>query len=326
MNRSAQAILDLDKRGVAASSVVEPARVIIAGRAIKRASIQEEEWLEAAQLRDPFALLERLKAGPRKPDVFSFAQRIPDTQAKHRLPFEMENVAAVPITSYTEWWEKRVPQETRKNVRRSGRRGVTTMQVSLDDALVRGIKDIYDETPIRQGRRFWHYGKELETVRRENATYLERCDFIGAYFEGALIGFIKIVYIDQVARIMQIVSMQAHEDKRPTNALLAKAVELCEGRGMSYFVYGQYVYGNKTRSPMTEFKRRNGFERIDFPRYYVPLTLAGRAYVSLRLYRGLAGLLPEAVVEAGIMWRARLYNAWMERRNPTAPMEGGATH
>jgi hypothetical protein len=293
----------------------EPARVVVSGKLFRTAAFQDEEWREAVEIGDPLVALSEMRRAGRKADVFSFTQRIPDVQIRHRFPYEMRNAAVVPITSYIDWWENRVPQETRKNVRRAGRRGVTTAKVEFGDELVRGIKAIYDETPIRQGRQFWHYRKDGKVVKRENATYLDRCDFIGAYFEGELIGFIKIVYVDRIARIMQIVAMQAHEDKRPTNALLAKAVEVCETRGMSHFVYGQYVYGNKTRSPMTEFKRRNGFERLDYPKYYVPLTLAGRVYVTLGLYRGMSGLLPEPVVEAGLAIRTRLLNTWRGSRD-----------
>ena len=38
-------------------------------------------------------------------------------------------------------------------------------RVPFDDALVRGISRIYDETPTRQGRRFWHYGKDLDAAK-----------------------------------------------------------------------------------------------------------------------------------------------------------------
>jgi hypothetical protein len=179
--------------------------------------------------------------------------------------------------------------------------------VQFDDGLVEGIKRIYDETPIRQGRRFWHYQKDLETVKRENSSYLDRCDFLGAYFEGELIGFVKMVYVGQVARIMQILSMNAHFDKRPPNALLAKCVELCCEKGMKYFVYGKYVYGNKRNSPITEFKRRTGFEEVRFRRYYVPLTVWGRVALKLRLHHGLQGLLPERVTESLLKIRSRLY-------------------
>ena len=133
--------------------------------------------------------------------------------------------AVVPITTYHDWWERRLPQESRKNVRRSLRRGVTFTIARFDRSLVTGIKRIYDETPLRQGRRFWHYDKDLATIEGENSSYFDRSDFFGAYFAGQLVGLMKIVYVGRIGRIMQILSMNEHFDKRPSNALIAKAVE-----------------------------------------------------------------------------------------------------
>src|SRR5438105_12129543 len=41
------------------------------------------------------------------------------------------------------------------------------------EELARGIWEIYNETPIRQGRKFFNYGKTLDTVRREASTFLD---------------------------------------------------------------------------------------------------------------------------------------------------------
>ena len=62
-------------------------------------------------------------------------------------------------------------------------------------------------------------------------------------------------------------------------------------------------------SSLVEFKRRNGFERLDFPRYYLPLTLKGRIYVALRLYRGAVGLLPAPVLRLVLKIRRRVLRA-----------------
>ena len=116
-------------------------------------------------------------------------------------------------------------------MRIAGKRGVLVKMVEFNDELARGIAEIYNETPIRQGRSFCHFGKDVETVKAENATYPERSQFIGAYCGNELIGFMKLVHIDEVASIMQFLSKNAHLDKKPMNALLAKAVELCEKSG-----------------------------------------------------------------------------------------------
>jgi hypothetical protein len=154
----------------------------------------------------------------------------------------------------------------------------------FDDDYVRGIMGIYNETPIRQGRKFWHYGKDFEHVRAENGTYADRSVFLAAYHENEMIGYCKVVFDDSSAAIMQILSKMSHYDKRPNNALLSEAVRECSSRNIPYLLYEKYVYGNKTDSPLTEFKRRNGFVRVDVPRYLVPLTMKGRLFVSLGLH------------------------------------------
>jgi hypothetical protein len=95
---------------------------------------------------------------------------------------------------------------------------------------VKGIQQIYNEAPLRQGRPFWHFGKDFDTVKRENGTYLERSEFLGAHLHHELIGFIKIIYVDRIATLIQILAKNEHQDKRPMNALVANAVKLCESK------------------------------------------------------------------------------------------------
>ena len=218
-------------------------RVVVTGRWLRVASVQDEEVLEGDIVDSPESFVERLRQDGVKADIFTFRQKLSDPVPRFKVPFEWDNLAVIPITTFTDWWENRLPQETRKNVRRAGRRGVVVKTVTFHDDVVRGVKDIYDETPIRQGRRFGHYGKDLETIRRENSTFVERSEFICAYHKDELIGFIRLIYFDQMATIMGIISKNAHFDKRPTNALLAKAVEICVAKGIRHLIYGQFIYG-----------------------------------------------------------------------------------
>jgi hypothetical protein len=272
---------------------------------VRLAVIHGEEWLEGEPIGDPKRLVRSLQQTTRA-DIFSFAHQLPTSNPSYPFYFEWDNVAVVRLSEFSQWWQS-LPQETRKNVRRSQRRGVSVKRVNFDDKLVGGITRIYNETPIRQGRRFLHYGKSFDEAKLANATYLGRSEFIGAFFNNELIGFIKFVMVNKVARIMQILSMEAHADKRPTNALLAKAIEVCCENGATHFIYGKYIYGRKQTSPVTEFKRRNGFEQLDFPRYYVPLTRFGRFAIRCRLHRDLAHLLPENVTNVFLAARAAIY-------------------
>jgi hypothetical protein len=294
------------KNTMVPSAEIDGRTVIIRGGWVKTASIRDEGEAQGDLVKDPETFIAALKKSGLRADVLTFFQRPPDLKPKFAYPMEWENYAAVPVTTFDEWWEK-LPQESRKNTRRAAKRGVEVKVAAFDDELARGIHKICNETPVRQGRPFWHYGKDFETIKREHATYMQRSDFIAAYFEGELIGFIKLVYVDQVASIMAILALNSHYDKRPMNALLTKAMEVCAQKRVGYFVYGNYIYGNKKDSSLVEFKRRNGFEQVDFPRYYVPLTLKGNIYVTLRLYRGVVGLLPGPVLNLLLKIRDKFY-------------------
>jgi hypothetical protein len=272
---------------------------------VRIAAIQDEEWIEGEPVAEPESFI-RSWRGTSPADIFAFARPLPHCEPCYSFHFEWDNLAVAKLGVFAQWWES-LPQETRKNVRRSQRRGVTVTRVNFDDELVDGISKIYNETPIRQGRKFWHYGKSFEQVKAENGTYLDRSEFIGAFFKSELIGFIKFVMVNNVARIMQIVSLEAHMDKRPTNALLAKTVEICCEKRATHLIYGKYVYGKKENSPVTEFKRRNGFERLSFPRYYVPLTRVGAMAIRCRLHRGLAQLVPEKITSLFLAARSAIY-------------------
>ena len=106
-----------------------------------------------------------------------------------------------------------------------------------------------------------------------------------------------------------------HEELQRTNALLAKAMELCCEKKFSHLIYGKFVYGTKENSPVTEFKRRNGFERLNFPRYYVPLTTVGKIAIACGLHKGVKALIPESIMNGFLSSRAALYRRHYSRNN-----------
>lgn len=284
---------------------VDQRQIAVSGRFVRVATVFDENWLGEAGVTRPEVIAADLRRD-RRADVFAFSQPLNQTWKDYQYPFLIEDAAIARCLPYQRWWEG-LPQEARKNVRRSARRGVTTKVAAYDDTFVEGIRAIYNETPTRQGRRFLHFGKSFDVVKRENSSYLDRSFFVGAYHEAQLIGFIKVVVVDDFARIMQILSMEEHVDKRPTNALIAKAMELCGERKLQFLVYGQYVYGNKKSSPMVEFKRRNGFERLEYKRYHVPLTRRGKLFIRFGCHRGVARLIPEPITNVLLDARAAFY-------------------
>lgn len=280
--------------------------IIVKGKWVRMAVIHDEEWLET-ELEDPDLCVRRLKergTHPLRADVFTFSQKLPGTLPKYKYPMEWDSIAAARTTSFKDWWDE-LPQETRKNIRRSQKRGVLVKVQELDDNLIRGIVSVNNDSPIRQGVPFVHYGKSFNQVRKDQSTFLDRRDFVCAYLGDELIGFMKIVYRGGIASILQFLPKASHQDVRPANALLSKAVEVCEEKGVSYLTYGMFNYGNKSDSPLRDFKIRNGFEEILVPRFYVPLTRWGVLCMKMNLHRGLHGILPHNVITLVISARAR---------------------
>jgi len=272
----------------------------IQGKLLRIARIQGDKY---RFLEDPEPLIDGLKKCGERIDIFTFIQKLPEpgavSEVKYRYPMEWDNFAALPLTTFDEWWTKTIGFKARNKAKQAEKKGIVLREVPFDDALIQGIWEICNECPIRQGRPFSHFGEDIETVRRIEAPFLDSSVFIGAFLEGKMIGFVKLV-IDETrtqAGLMNIVSMVSQRDKAPTNALIAHSVRACASRGIRYLVYSNFAYGKKERSTLSDFKEGNGFQKIDVPRYYVPLTLMSEAALGLGLHRGVTHFVPEPILE-----------------------------
>jgi len=237
---------------------------------------------------DPEAVLNALRKCTTRIDLFTFLQKLPEIAPKYAYPMEWDNLAVLPVSNFETWWTKQVDNKTRNMARKAEKKGVTLREVPFDDALLKGICEIYNECPIRQGRPFPHYGMSFERMREYAGTFLERSIYIGAFLGDTMIGFAKLV-MDETrnqACLVHILSMVKHRDKAPTNALIVQAVRSCATRSIAYLVYDHFSYGKKQDDSLREFKERNGFQRMEVPRYFIPLTVFGRAAHRLGLHRG----------------------------------------
>jgi hypothetical protein len=260
----------------------------------------EDDWYE--DVVDPEAVIEALKESAGfKPDIFTFWQRLPDVEPRYSFHFEWEELAVLPIISYQHWWNHQIKSRARNQIRKSQKDGLVVKETVYDDHFVRGMTAIFNETPIRQGRKFWHYGKEFETIKSQFARHVHREDMIGAYYQDELIGFMMLGNAGRFGVTGQIISTIKHRDKSTNNALIAKAVELCERKNLPYLVY--LFWGDDS---LAEFKRRCGFEQTKVPRYFVPLTRKGRLALKLGLHRGWKELLPK---QAKVSLK-KLRNGW----------------
>lgn len=271
----------------------------------------EDEWFQ--EVHDPASVIEVLRADRNVgADMFSFCQRLPNTEARFAYSHEFESIAAVQIETYDHWWAKQIEGSTRNQIRKSRKVGVDVRECAYNDEFVRGMTSIFNETRIRQGRSFWHYGKDFNTVKRQFSRNLFREDLIGAYFQGELIGFAMLGKSELFADLGQIIARIEHRDKSVTSALIAKAMELCCARQIRHLVYGFW-----TEDSLGQFKRRLGFCEAKLPRYFVPLTLKGRAAMRTRTHRGLKALLPLPLTDSLKQARSAWYR-WQENRRTTA--------
>ena len=101
----------------------------------------------------------------RTPDLLTFWQRMPEMQAPLRVPHEWEELAVLPDRVYEHWWKNQIKSRVRNQIRKAAKDGLVVREVPYDDDFVRGMTAIFNESPVRQGRPFWHYGKEFETVK-----------------------------------------------------------------------------------------------------------------------------------------------------------------
>ena len=269
-------------------------RMTIEGKVLRIAKLDpwfQQEWFE--DIENPEMLIDALQKSNDRPDILTFWQRLPDTEPKYSYPMELDSIAALPVKSYSFWWEKQIERKARNKVRKAQKNGVIVKPATFDDHFVHGITSIFNETPIRQGRHYLHYGKDFETVKRQFSRFLFREEIFGAYLGEELLGFIMLADAGRYGWLGQIISKISYRDLAPTNALLAKAVERCAQKGLPYLVYALWLDDS-----LGDFKRSNGFQRFDLPRFFVPLTKKGKLALKLGLHRGWKEGVPKPIKKA----------------------------
>jgi hypothetical protein len=278
----------------------------VSGRLIRIARLDGEKF---AFPDDPEVFIAALRKCGSRIDLFTFLQRLPGAHPRYAYPMEWDNLAVLPVSTFEHWWNKQIRSYPRNRARQAEKRGVVLREVPFGEALLQGICDVYNECPVRQGKRFPHYGMTLEKARQYAGTFLDRSIFVGAFLGDRMIGFGKLVTDESrtQACLIHLLSMVQHKDKAPTNALIAQAVRSCADRGIPYLVYEHFKYGKKQGDSLSHFKEVNGFERVDLPRYYVPLTSLGKAAFHFGLHRRLVDHLPESVASTLRAFRTSVY-------------------
>lgn len=282
--------------------------VVVEGQLVRIARLDGEKYTFPD---DPEAFVRALRECGTRIDIFTFMQKLTDSSARFPFKAEMDNLAVIPVSTFENWWDNQIRSYPRNRARQAEKRGAVLREVPFGEELIKGICEVYNETPVRQGKRFPHYGMTPESARRYAGTFLDRSIYVGAFMGDSMIGFVKLS-MDESRRqacLVHILSMVQHKEKAPTNALIAEAVRQCAKHGVRYLVYEHFNYGKKSDS-LTHFKEVNGFERMDVPRYYVPFTSKGRFALQVGLHHRIVDLIPEPLAE-----RFRgLRNTWYKRR------------
>ena len=265
----------------------------VEGRLLRTARIDGEKYTFP---NDPELLVQELRASRTRIDLFTFLQELPETTPKYPYHMELDNLAVLPVSTFENWWNNQLRSYPRNRARQAEKKGVVFREIAYGEDLIEGICGIYNETPIRQGKRFPHYGMTPEQARAYAGTFLERSVYIGGFFEGKMIGFIKLTTDESNTQscLVHILSMVQHKDKAPTNGLIAQAVKNCAARKVPFLVYEHFSYGKKKGDSLSHFKEVNGFHRVDLPRYYIPLTALGRCALRHGLHHKLLDRIPES--------------------------------
>jgi hypothetical protein len=262
----------------------------------------EDEWYE--DVRDPLSVIDTLAhSSGFRPDIFTFWQRLPDVEPQYPFYLHWEEIAVLPIKSYDHWWNQQIKSRIRGLIRKTEKEGIEIREVPFDDDFVRGMTEIFNSAPIRQGRRSWHYGKSFATIKEQFSQFVHRETMIGAYLNDELIGFVMLGDAGKFRITGEIIASDKHRDKAINNALVAKSVEICARERSPYLVY--FFWSDDS---LAEFKRRCGFEKVKVPRYFVPLTLQGRLALKLGWHRGWKEVVPPSFKARLKKWR----RAWRE--------------
>ena len=131
----------------------------------------QQEWFE--DLENPEMLIRCASKDQTLPGYFDLLATLAGDRTEiFQYPIELDSIAALPIKSYSSWWENQIERKARNKIRKAQKNGVIVKPATFDDRFVRGITSIFNETPIRQGRNYLHYGKDFETVKRQFSRFL----------------------------------------------------------------------------------------------------------------------------------------------------------
>src|SRR5713226_2417616 len=123
----------------------------IEGRLIRIARVDGDKY---EFVDEPESVLEGLRKSGVRIDLFTFMQKLPETSPQFRYSIESDNLAVLTVSSFDHWWTHQIRSFPRNRARQAEKKGVVLREVAFDENLVRGIWELYNECPVRQGKPF----------------------------------------------------------------------------------------------------------------------------------------------------------------------------
>ena len=271
--------------------------ISVSGKFFRVAKLRHE-WFDF--LEDPAPFVQGLRDRGVAADLFTFLQ---EAHVPHKdYPYHREMVAAsvLTISSYEAWWDN-LHFKARNKARKARKCGVQIRAAELNDDFVMGVERIYNESPLRQGRKFIHYGKNAATIKGDLSSFPSQSLFVGAYLRGQLIGFMKLFQGNEIMRLIHIIATLEQRDTCVMDALIAEAVKICDEKGIQHLHYGDWASRG-----LGAFRAKYNFQRHECPRYFVPLTARGKFMLNVRLHRPLRERLPQGWADRLVVIR----NQW----------------
>jgi len=98
--------------------------IITNGRLLKMATVQDEDLAEGEIVADPESFVRQLQKLGLGADIFSFPEKLPNTTPRYGFYFEWDNLAVIPITTFSDWFKNRAESSVQRAIRKAAKLGV----------------------------------------------------------------------------------------------------------------------------------------------------------------------------------------------------------
>src|SRR5437867_3927144 len=106
---------------------VDHATVIVTGKFLRVARIKDEAHQE--EIKNPGAVIAEIKNSHLKADLFTFDQKVPNSEPQYEYYHELDNRAVIKLSSYDDWWNHKIKNDARRMVRKALKCGIEVKAV-----------------------------------------------------------------------------------------------------------------------------------------------------------------------------------------------------